>query len=101
MSDSKVPYPGLYAACLEIALDNGGINRFRPQKQQQREYRRWLATQVEEVVRPIDAWLSTLSEETLILVCSGGEGEAETEQAKAGAPPFLDDVLNSYFEEVC
>ncbi len=94
-------FPGIARAALEIALDNGGINRFRSQKQQKREFAKWLAKQPPEVLAPIDAWLSSLSDEQLILVCSGGQDEPETVVAKADAPPFLDDVLNSYFEEVC
>lgn len=94
-------YPGLAKACLEIALDNGGINRGRSEAQQAREMARWLATQPDDVLRPIDAWLLTLTEDQMLEVCCGGEGEPEREAAMTGAPPFTDDILNSYFDEVC
>jgi hypothetical protein len=97
----RAAYPGIRKAALEIALDNGGINRFRTQKQQERELNRWLAKQPSEILEPIDAWLSALPEDQLTLVCSGGQDEPETVAAKSDAPPFLDDILNSYFEEVC
>ncbi|NMG39854.1 hypothetical protein GRZ55_11420 [Chelativorans sp. ZYF759] len=101
MVDPKTTYPGIARAALLIALDNGGINRFRSQQQQEREMARWLATQPEHEIKPVDAWLATLSDEQMEQVCCGGEGEPEQAAAMADAPPFTNEILNSYFEEVC
>lgn len=68
-------YPGIERAALLIALDNGGINRFRPQKQQAKELKWWLTKQPEEVLRSVDEWLSGLFDEQLNEVCCGGAGE--------------------------
>lgn len=95
-----LPFPGIAAACLIVALDNGGINRGRSQRKQQADYRRWIAKQDGNLAE-IDAWLSGLSKETLETVCVGGQDEPETIAAKADAPPFTDDLLNDYFDEVC
>ena len=96
-----VEYPGIARACLLIALDNGGINRDRSEAQQNREMKRWLAKQPEDVLTAIDAWLSSLSDDDLDTFCCGGEDEPETEAIRATAPLFTDDLLNSYFDEVC
>lgn len=98
---SETHYPGIARAALLIALDNGGINRHRSQQQQERERERWLATQPEEILASVDAWLATLSDDQLEQVCCGGEGEPEREAVMADAPPFTDELLNSYFDEVC
>ncbi len=94
-------YPGISRACLEIALDNGGINRGRPLKQQQRELARFLERQPQEILPAIDAWLSGLSDDDLSTVCCGGQDEPETQALRAKAPPFTDQLLNDYFDEVC
>ncbi len=93
-------WPGIQRAALEIALDNGGINRFRSEKQQQREFRRWLEKQPQELLPAIDAWLSGLSDDDLQTVCSGGEGP-EQDALLASGPPFTNQLLNDYFDEVC
>ncbi|MBZ9659833.1 hypothetical protein LB523_12325 [Mesorhizobium sp. ESP-6-4] len=94
-------YEGIKRAALEIALDNGGINRFRSEKMMSREFERWIVKQPQEMLPAIDAWLSSLSREDLQEFCCGGEGEPERERISATAPPFTDDLLNRYFEEVC
>ncbi|MCX5516175.1 hypothetical protein C3941_19485 [Kaistia algarum] len=94
-------YPGIARACLLIALDNGGINRDRSEVQQNREMTQWLAKQPGDVLPAIDAWLVALSDDDLDTFCCGGEDEPETEAIRATAPPFTDDLLTRYFEEVC
>lgn len=94
-------FPGIRRAALEIALDNGGINRFRSARQQGREFARWLARQPEEILAPIDAWLSGLSDEEMFELCCGGQDEPEVEALRRKAPPFTDKLLNDYFDEVC
>lgn len=94
-------YPGIYRAARLIALDNGGINRNRSEERQKADYGRWIERQPDEPLPAIDAWLAALSEADLEAVCCGGEGEPERDLAMEGAPPFLDDILNRYFEEVC
>ena len=95
-----LPYPGIAAACLAIALDNGGINRTRGAKKWRADYRRWIAKRDGNLAE-IDAWLAALSHDALEMVCAGGQDEPETIAAKADAPPFMDDLLNDYFDEVC
>lgn len=94
-------YPGIRRAALEIAFDNGGINRHRSQKQQGREYERWIAKQPPDILSAIDAWLVSLSNDDLFELCCGGEGEPEREAITAKAPPFTEQLLNDYFDEVC
>lgn len=92
-------YPGIYKAALLIALDNGGINRARSRDRQKREFERWLPSQPADIFPAIDEWLSSLSDDDLEIVCCGGDDEQD--EIMKSAPPFTDDLLNSYFDEVC
>lgn len=94
-------FPNIEKACLAVALDNGGINRFRSVDKQRREYAKWLAQQDYPNLAEIDQWLGTLSKDDLETVCVGGQDEPGTIAIRASAPAFLDDLLNSYFDEVC
>lgn len=102
MPDEK--YPGIARAALEIALDNGGINRARSEEQQRRDLARWIdqkATTRFPNLDEIDAWLASQSDQQLKDICCGGEGEPEQDAAMRHAPPFTDAFLTAYFEEVC
>lgn len=101
MTDLIVRYPGIARAALEIALDNGGINRFRSERKQRRELSNFLERQPQEILPAIDAWLGGLSQEDLQEFCCGGLGEPERELVAKDAPPFTDQLLNDYFDEVC
>lgn len=92
-------FPNIYRACLEVALDNGGINRDRPVEQHRREFDQWLAKQPQEILSDIEAWFASLSEEQLRSAVSGAEPEDQA--LLASSPPFTDDLLTRYFEEVC
>lgn len=92
-------YSGLLRATECIALDNGGINRYRPLEQQQKEALAWIERQPTTLMEAVDAWLSTLSDEDLETVCCGEFSAAQ--ELLASAPPFTDDTLNNYFDEVC
>lgn len=93
-------YQGILRAAKCIALDHGGIYRGRSVEQQQKEAHAWIERQPSELMETIDAWLSTLSDEDMELICC----DSEDDRAKTllvDAPPFTDDTLNKYFEEVC
>lgn len=92
-------YPGISRATLLIALDNGGINRNRSEKRQQRDLLRFLERQPQEILPAIDEWLSGLSKDDLETACCGEESEME--ELLKDAPPFTDKLLNDYFEEAC
>jgi hypothetical protein len=94
-------YPGIERATLLIAIDNGGINRDRSKAQQRRDLAKFLRHQPDEILKPVDDWLVTLSEEELDALCCGGRGEPETDAILDKAPPFADHLLNLYFDEVC
>lgn len=98
---ADMDYSGIARACFLIAIDNGGINRGRSEAMQKRDMGRWLAKQPSDTLPEIDAWLSALSDDDLDTFCCGGEDEPETEAVRATAPPFTDQLLNDYFDEVC
>lgn len=97
-------FPNIARACQLIALDNGGINRTRGPFQQVRDFERWMEDRAQfrfPNADEIDAWLGTRTDQQLDDICCGGEGEPEQEAAMVGAPPFTDELLNAYFEDVC
>lgn len=94
-------FPKIYQAALEIALDNGGINRSRPVEKQKHEFEQWIAQQPDEPLPAIEAWLATLSDGQINLVACGCMDDPEPRALIALAPPFTDDLLTRYFEEVC
>lgn len=94
-------YPNIMRACQLIALDNGGINRFRSAEKQEREFTKWLSKQDYPTLSEIEAWLETLTDGQIYDGVCGGEGEPEQVAVMSSAPPFTDDLLNAYFEEVC
>lgn len=93
-------FPGIRRAAQLIALDNGGINRERSAQQQDRDFNRWIETQPLMMLGDIDKWLSDLTDDEMDLVCCAS-GEPESAALMASAPPFTDDLLIRYFEEVC
>ncbi|WP_158966199.1 hypothetical protein [Chachezhania sediminis] len=95
---SGARYPGITAAALEIAYDNGGISRFRPEDQMRAELDAFLARQA-IALGPIDRWLADLPQSDLETVCAGDQDEAKA--ILATAPPGTHDLLNRYFDEVC
>lgn len=97
---SAAGYPGIRRACFLIALDNGGINRDRSEAQWDREFARWIGRRDDKnALAPIDAWLASLTDEALDTVCCGEHSEVAAAMRKA--PPFTDDLLNNFFDEVC
>jgi hypothetical protein len=92
-------WPGITRAALEIAYDNGGITRMRSEERMLGQLERWLETQPQDPLPAIDAWLLALSDEDLETVCVGEQ--LEVAALMASAPPFTDQLLNAYFEEVC
>jgi hypothetical protein len=99
MADAKHRFAGIERAAILIALDNGGINRFRPEAKVRKEFAHWIETQPQEMLPPIDAWLASLTDEQLELVCCDTENGGH--ELLLSAPPFTDDLLNTYFDEAC
>lgn len=92
-------YPGIKRAVLAIAYDNGGINRYRTEKDMLRELESFLVRQPSEILPDIDRWLASLSDDDLQTVCCG-EHDDQLALTKT-APPFTHQLLNDYFDEVC
>lgn len=93
-------FPNIARACLEIALDNGGINRSRPLSAASKETAHFLTSRpYYDHLPAIDRWLGQLTEDDFSTICTGEYSEMES--VLAGAPPFTDDLLNEYFDEVC
>ncbi|GGF56377.1 hypothetical protein GCM10007301_15020 [Azorhizobium oxalatiphilum] len=92
-------FHGIERAFLLIALDNGGINRDRSAEQVKAEIATFLAKEPPEMLADIDAWLAGLTTDQLEQVCCG----EVTDQAQLiqQSPPFTNDLLNRYFDEVC
>lgn len=86
-------------ACQLIARDNGGINRYRTERRQEREMEEWLARQPGDLLPDIDAWLGSLSDDDFDTVCTGEMSDQD--RVLETAPPFTNGLLEAYFYEVC
>lgn len=93
---STHPYPGIARAALEIAYDNGNINRESTEQDELDELERLLKTWEKNNLQVMDAWLSALSEEDMATV-TAGEDTAMNELLKL-APEGTDDLLGEIFE---
>jgi len=86
-------------ACLLISYSNGGINRDRSELKVLRELQHFIDSRpYADEMKPIDAWLGTLTESQFEAVCDGDQDEAET--ITKNAPPFTEAILNEWFD-VC
>ena len=93
-------YPSIRNACLYIARDNGGVNRYRAETQVRCEIGRFLAERGYSDHFPnIEKWLGSLNESDLEIVCAGEESERVHVMRRA--PPFTETLLDEYFHEVC
>jgi hypothetical protein len=93
-------YPSIEKACLEIAYDNGGVNRLRPEAQVRKEIADFLAARpYSDHFGAIDKWLGELSKDELETVCAGEETEMLA--VLSTAPAWTSSLLEQYFEEVC
>jgi|GEM_PF-3994272 len=94
-------YPVITRACLEIAGDNGGIHRGRSPEDVEAEIKQWLLKREQDThgLPAMEAFLSSLTDEALLTVCTGEQEDIR--QVLALGPDGLDAFLNRYFEEVC
>lgn len=105
MTDEKphAAYPGIYKAALEIAGDNGGINRGRSEAQHRLDFDAFMsAGQLPAgALKAIDAWLSALTDDEMHVVCAGEEAEMLAFIRDRQAPAFTLELLDEIFGEVC
>jgi hypothetical protein len=94
-------FANIEKAHLEIAYDNGGINRDRSEKNATRELRRFLPTLPydRDQMTAIDAWLGSLTPDQLETLCAGEQSEQD--EIYASAPPFTESVIVAIFDHVC
>lgn len=97
-------FPGLKKAFLEIAYDNGGINRERSEETMLEEASQFLYNNAFKFeYEPMSKWLDELSKEDLSTLCAGEHSEGQ--EILMRLPPLLrkrtDTLLNQYFDEVC
>lgn len=92
----KSKFPAIEKACLEVDLDNGGINRFRSEKVARRDIREFIErTPLQEFLPDINRFLLALTGPELRAVCSDPEGRDDLMNR---APPFTDQLLNDFFD---
>lgn len=86
-------------ACMLISYSNGGVNRDRAEPRVLREMQRFIDSRPYlDELKPIDAWLGTLTAHQLETVCDGEQTEAEA--ITKAAPAFTETLLNEWFD-VC
>lgn len=103
-------FPGLTRAAMEIAYDNGGINRTCSEEDLKGKLAVWLmdfctikhiglAGTIAWRLGQMDAWLAALSDEDIDTACAGEDLDMRALLAKA--PQGTDAMLLALFEEVC
>jgi hypothetical protein len=110
MTDAPKSILGIRRAALEMAYDNGAINRERSEEDFLKRLEEWLSNSCATIdhsglrtsfiisLNEIDAWLVGISDEAMLIICSGEEVDAKTALFKA--PQGTDALLNAIFEEV-
>jgi hypothetical protein len=91
-------FPGIARAALEMAYDNGGINRMRSEQDALRDLDAILTDGADIAfdLPDIDRWLASLSDDDLQTVVAGEETEAA--QIIANAPGGTHQILEDIFE---
>lgn len=99
---------GIYRAAIEIAYDNGGVNRDRTEDDVKKDALSVVSGQMEGIqhaglrtsyictVMDIDKWLLQQPDDVLETVCAGED--ADRLAALVGAPHGTDALLNAIFE---
>jgi hypothetical protein len=96
---SKHRYSGIARAALEMAYDNGGVNRDRPERVTIEELDYVLANINDEspdVLGVINDWLVRLSDEDLVTAVAGEHSEVQ--ELMKRAPLGTAELLNSIFD---
>jgi len=96
---TKHDYPGIAKAALEMAYCNGGVNRYRPEREVIAALdQRVLGGGIDLAfdLRAIDRWLGALHYDDLQTAVDGEQSEME--QLIAGAPAGTEAVLNAIWE---
>lgn len=91
-------YPGIARAALEMSYCNGGINRYRHEKDALAELERVLNDGIGLAFNlpAIDKWLSAVSDDDLLIIV---DGEEQAQGAcLGGSPDGTNALLNEIFE---
>lgn len=92
-------YPGIAKAAIEMAYDNGGVTRARPERVTVEELDAVLVSDGFDVafdIQAINDWLLALSEDKLLVAVAGEHSEVA--ELMLRAPPGTDDLLNAIFD---
>lgn len=91
---------GIEKAAKSMAYDNGAINRTRTEEEAMGEASKaveGLGVDSKELDE-LDAWLLSLSEGDLSVMCAGTDDEIHLIMKREAAPDCTDRVLNAIFE---
>lgn len=106
MSDLKIDsYPNIRKAYLEMSYDNGGINIGRAEADALNESERVMGSisVSDEDLGRLDAWIGSLSEDQIVTLVAGEEGEARWLAMQGPTDCFsvpIADIFDELFE-VC
>lgn len=96
ISRTDTTYPGIKKAALEIAYDNGAVNRGCTEEAVLKRLDDFLTNNEEIDLKAIDEWLEGLEPEALNILCCGDSGDIAhlVEQA----PIYTEALLNNWFD---
>lgn len=92
-------YPNVERAAMEIAYDNGAINRMRSISSFRTELDRWIAKQARPLVG-INDTLGRLELDDFDVVCAGEQSEAAAILGRYGNGDEVSALLTAIFDEV-
>lgn len=106
MEDNVIPehkrFPNIAKATLEMAYDNGGLNRDRTEAGLMKDLDELLGAEGMDTkdLAAIDRWLATLSKDELKTLCAGEENDQKKLARDKQAPEKMDSLLNDIFNNV-
>lgn len=94
-------YPFIYKACFAVSLDNGGLNRDRPEGDIKTDYHQFIneAGLALMDLQAINDWFKYLSDEEMGIATAGEE--TEMEELFKDAPQGAYALLNLWFDGPC
>lgn len=90
-------YPNIEKTCLEIAYDNGAINRREPKEAMVDKISTFIKLQEGQIdLDSIEIWLGMLDKESFEILCCGDVSDIP--DTMANAPIFTAALLDNWFD---
>lgn len=96
VTDTKDIFPGIFAAAVEIAYDNGMINRYQSEQAFFAKVCRLIESKATHEIIAYDKFLQLLSKDEMETLCAGED--LDQQKVLRAAPAGTNDFLTEVFE---